>query len=116
MWCLLFPQGHHGHHHHTIQCPLQIAEEVEIQLQNYKTAVAEINKRATAPSPDAAQQEGTGLETQNLMAAVSSLPELTEKKKVLDKHTSIATTLLGIIKDRSLFNTCNLLAMLGLRL
>lgn len=36
------------------------------------------------------------------MAAVSSLPELTERKRTLDKHTNVATALLGAIKGRGL--------------
>lgn len=38
---------------------------------------------------------------QGLMKAVSSLPELTERKRVIDKHTNIATALLNQIKARS---------------
>lgn len=40
--------------------------------------------------------------TRGLMAAVSSLPELTERKRVIDKHTNLATALLQQIKDRGL--------------
>ncbi len=32
------------------------------------------------------------------MAAVSSLPELTERKRTIDKHTNLATALLGAIQ------------------
>ena len=40
--------------------------------------------------------------TQSLIHAVSSLPELQERKKVLDKHTNLATNLLVEIKARAL--------------
>ena len=40
--------------------------------------------------------------TRSLMSAVSSLPELTERKRVIDKHTNLATALLGAIKQRQL--------------
>ena len=46
--------------------------------------------------------------TQHLMSAVSSLPELQEKKKVLDKHTNLATSLLSAIKGRGLDALYNL--------
>ena len=36
------------------------------------------------------------------MAAVSSLPELTERKRVLDKHTNILTALMQHISARGL--------------
>ena len=38
--------------------------------------------------------------TRGLMAAVSSLPELTERKRTIDKHTNLATALLGAIQAR----------------
>ncbi len=40
--------------------------------------------------------------TAGLMAAVSSLPQLTEQKKMVDKHTNIASALLRAIKERGL--------------
>eukprot|EP00210_Caulerpa_lentillifera_P006140 g5867.t1 len=86
----------------------KIAEEVEIQLQNYKKAVENINKQTSSDQVKPALQQEEKLDTQNLMAAVSSLPELTERKKILDKHTSMATVLLDIIKGRSLDQFYNL--------
>ncbi len=40
--------------------------------------------------------------TAGLMAAVNSLPQLTEQKRVVDKHTNIASALLRAIKARGL--------------
>ncbi|GFR43762.1 hypothetical protein Agub_g4874 [Astrephomene gubernaculifera] len=89
----------------------KVAEEVETQLQRYRAAVDEINKKTAA----GAGQEGAfdpdellRRNTQNLMQAVSSLPELQEQKKVLDKHTNLATCLLGAIKMRALDQYSNL--------
>lgn len=62
-------------------CMVQVAEEVEGQLQKYKTAVDEINSKTAG---DGGGADGVMLDhdellkrnTQNLMSAVSSLPEL----------------------------------------
>lgn len=40
--------------------------------------------------------------TRNLMSAISSLPQLTERKKTIDKHTNMATALLRQIQARAL--------------
>jgi hypothetical protein len=81
----------------------KIAEQVEAELAKYKAAVEELNRTTGAnidPSADAAGLLASN--TKGLMSAVSSLPQLTERKRVIDKHTNVATALLNAIKSRAL--------------
>lgn len=86
----------------------KVAEEIELQLGKYKQDVDEVNRRTGGTA--GAEFDGTDLigNTKHLMNAVNSLPVLTERKKMIDKHTTIATTLLADIKERSLDAYCTL--------
>lgn len=90
------------HAHGKEQFP-KIAEQVEAELAKYKASVEELNRATGAnidPTADAAGLLASN--TKGLMSAVSSLPELTERKRVIDKHTNVATALLNAIKTRAL--------------
>mmetsp|Transcript_4480 Transcript_4480/g.12207 ORF Transcript_4480/g.12207 Transcript_4480/m.12207 type:complete len:674 (+) Transcript_4480:138-2159(+) len=83
----------------------KVAEEVETQLQKYRASVEDINKHSAAGAREGVYVDPDELirrNTHNLMAAVSSLPELQEQKRTLDKHTNLATALLAAIKARGL--------------
>ncbi|KAI3426451.1 hypothetical protein D9Q98_008818 [Chlorella vulgaris] len=81
----------------------KIAEQVEVELGKYKQSIEELNRKTGSHlDPTADPAELMSSNTRNLMSAVSSLPELTEKKRVIDKHTNLATALLGCIKARQL--------------
>lgn len=86
----------------------KIALEIDAQLNKYKQDVEEVNRRTGGQK--GAEFDGTDLigNTKHLMNAVNSLPELTERKKIIDKHTNLATTLLGEIKSRALDSFCSL--------
>ncbi|KAJ3672339.1 hypothetical protein LUZ60_007060 [Juncus effusus] len=85
----------------------KVAEEIEEQLRKYKQDVDEVNRKTGGQT--GVEFEGTAMigNTDSLMKAVNSLPELTERKKIIDKHTNIATVLLNHIKERSLDAFCD---------
>ena len=85
-----------------------VAEEVEKALGEYKKAMADITSATSAGTSGAGEgrtasaTEESRNDTSALVSAVASLPQLQERKRVIDKHTNIATALLGEIKTRGL--------------
>lgn len=83
-----------------------VAEAIETSLQAYKDEVATLNRSAGAigdqmphTNPVDASADPSA---DTLSAALSNIPELAKKKRMIDLHTNIATALLDQIKDRGL--------------
>ena len=96
-------RDHFWERHGNEQFP-KIAEEVEAELKQYKEQVEELNKSTGANiDPNAIDpSDAMSNSTKGLKSALTTLPQLTEKKKNIDKHTNLATGLLQVIKERKL--------------
>ncbi|PFH36514.1 Sec1 family protein [Besnoitia besnoiti] len=74
---------------------------VSDSLAAYNAKLQEINSQQGGASAALDPLDACG-SAQGIMTAVSALPRLTEKKRSLDAHTSIATALVNHIKARGL--------------
>ncbi|KAL1523538.1 hypothetical protein AB1Y20_018475 [Prymnesium parvum] len=73
-----------------------VAADVDKELSEYRAAMDEINRGGKQEVTDVNET------TRALASTLDALPELQEKKRVIDAHMNIATELLGHIKSRSL--------------
>lgn len=84
----------------------QVAEAVQEELEAYRSSEEEVKKLKSAMGLDGNDEAVAALScidaTAKLNSAVSSLPELLEKKKFIDMHTTVATAILDQIKLRKL--------------
>jgi len=85
----------------------QVAEKIEEELEDYRSKEEDIKKSDMGLEGGGGNENDAALgllsdNTQKLTSAVSSLPALLEKKRLIDMHTSLATAMLDQIKMRKL--------------
>lgn len=82
-----------------------VAEAIQEELEQYRNSEEEIKKLKTTMGIDGESEAAFTMVNDNttrLTNAVNSLPQLMEKKRLIDMHTKIATNILNFIKARRL--------------
>lgn len=82
-----------------------VAEAIQEELEQYRNSEVEIKKLKSTMGIDGENEIAFSMvndNTEKLTNAVNSLPQLLEKKRLIDMHTKIATNVLNSIKSRRL--------------
>lgn len=82
-----------------------MAEAIQEELEQYRSSEEEVKKLKTSMGIDGESDVALSMVSDNtarLTSAVNSLPQLLEKKRLIDMHTTLATGILNYIKTRKL--------------
>ncbi|CAG9761892.1 unnamed protein product [Ceutorhynchus assimilis] len=82
-----------------------VAEAIQEELEQYRSSEEEVKKLKSSMGIDNESEAAVAMVTDNtakITSAVQSLPQLLEKKRLIDMHTSLATAILNNIKLRKL--------------
>lgn len=82
-----------------------VAEAIQEELEQYRSSEEEVKKLKASMGIDNDSDAAFSMVSDNtakLTSAVHSLPQLLEKKRLIDMHTTIATAILNSIKTRRL--------------
>ncbi|ORY39959.1 golgi transport protein Sly1 [Rhizoclosmatium globosum] len=77
----------------------QVADDVNSEITRYKKDVDEVTKSSGLTSLEDVDPNSNA---ETLKYALTALPELTDRKRTLDMHMNLATTLFQIINERKL--------------
>lgn len=82
-----------------------VAEAIQEELEQYRNSEEEIKQLKSSMGIDGENEIAYSMvndNTERLTNAVNSLPQLLEKKRLIDMHTKVATSILNAIKSRRL--------------
>lgn len=82
-----------------------VAEAIQDELEHYRNSEDEVKKLKSSMGIDNESDAAMSFVTDNtakITSAVNSLPQLLEKKRLIDMHTNVATAILNSIKSRKL--------------
>ncbi|KRT80283.1 hypothetical protein AMK59_7355, partial [Oryctes borbonicus] len=82
-----------------------VAEAIQEELEHYRSSEEEVKKLKSSMGIDNESDMAISMVTDNtakITSAVNSLPQLIEKKRLIDMHTTVATEILNYIKSRKL--------------
>ncbi|KAF2894636.1 hypothetical protein ILUMI_11534 [Ignelater luminosus] len=80
-----------------------VAEAIQEELEEYRSSEEEVKKLKSSMGIDNENDVALSMVSDNtarITSAVNSLPQLLEKKRLIDMHTTIATAILNYIKSR----------------